>query len=177
MNILGIGPLELIFIIIIMILVLGPQQMVTTARKAGVYIRKIVKSPMWGTIMDTSREIRDIPTRLVREAGLEEDLREIRSSTQSIKDLKNISVSIDPISVSDRKAAPVKLAESVPVTPEEVKVESGAGDDSQDETSPDVVSQVGPVSETDMSGQENPQPPAENTAADTDEMKNQDLKQ
>ncbi len=90
MNILGIGPLELIFIIIIMILVLGPQQMVVTAKKAGALIRKIVKSPMWGTIMDTSREIRDIPTRLVREAGLEEEMREIRSSTQSIKDLKNI---------------------------------------------------------------------------------------
>lgn len=114
MNFLGIGPLELIFIIIIMILVLGPQQMVTTARKAGALIRKVVKSPMWGTIMDTSREIREIPTRLVREAGLEEDLREIRSSTQSIKDLKNISVTMDPLSIGNQKPTTEKPVTSVP---------------------------------------------------------------
>jgi len=99
MNILGIGPLELIFIVIIMILVLGPQQMVVTARKAGALIRKIVKSPMWSTIMDTSREIREIPTKLVREAGLDEEIKEIRSTAQSVKDLKNISVSTDPINI------------------------------------------------------------------------------
>lgn len=92
MNIFGIGPLELVFIVILMILVLGPQQMVTTARKMGTFIRKVVKSPMWGTIMDTSREIREIPTRLIREAGVEEDLKEIRSATDSIKDMKNFSV-------------------------------------------------------------------------------------
>jgi sec-independent protein translocase protein TatB len=99
MSIFGIGPLELVFVIIIMILVLGPQQMVTTARKLGVYIRKIVKSPMWTTIMDTSREIRDIPTRLVREAGLEEIQKEIKETTKSAKDVGNISVPFTPLSI------------------------------------------------------------------------------
>lgn len=115
MNILGIGPLELIFIIIIMILVLGPQQMVVTAKKAGALIRKIVKSPMWGTIMDTSREIRDIPTRLVREAGLEEEIQEIRSSTQAIKDLKNISVSTDPLTISNIAKPSKAVPNSIPI--------------------------------------------------------------
>ena len=49
--------------------------------------------------MDTSREIREIPTKLVREAGLDEDIKEIRSTAQSLKDLKNISVSTDPLNV------------------------------------------------------------------------------
>ncbi len=174
MNILGIGPLELIFIIIIMILVLGPQQMVTTARKAGVYIRKIVKSPMWGTIMDTSREIRDIPTRLVREAGLEEEMKEIRSSTQSIKDLKNISVSIDPLSVSDRKASPAKPSESVPVKPEEVKVEARIGDDLAEEAIEEIVAQDKQVTGTKMSEPENSPTPAEKPVTEIDEKKNPD---
>jgi len=100
MNILGIGPLELVLILIIAILVLGPQQMVVTARKAGALVRKVVKSPIWGTIMDTSREIREIPTKLVREAGLEEDIKEIRSTAQSIQDLKNISVSTSPVTIN-----------------------------------------------------------------------------
>ncbi len=83
MEILGVGPLELLFIILIMLVLLGPKDMVNTARKAGVMIRKVIRSPMWASIMDTSREIRTLPTRLVREAGLEEDLKTIRNQTQA----------------------------------------------------------------------------------------------
>lgn len=103
MNILGIGPLELVFIVVIMILVLGPEQMVSTARKTGAFFRKAVKSPLWHTIMDTSRELRDLPTRIVREAGIEEDLKEIKSSTDSLKDLKNISATYIPPSRDSSK--------------------------------------------------------------------------
>lgn len=103
MNILGIGPLELVFIIVIMVLVLGPEQMVSTARKTGAFFRKVVKSPLWHTIMDTSRELRDLPTRIVREAGIEEELKEIKSSTDSLKDLKNISATYIPPSRDSSK--------------------------------------------------------------------------
>lgn len=100
MSVFGIGPMELVFIIIIMILVLGPKNMVTTAQKLGSTLRKIVKSPMWATVMDTSREIREIPTRLIREAGIEEDLKNIKTTTDSIKNVGNISVPYN-ISASD----------------------------------------------------------------------------
>lgn len=164
MNILGIGPLELVFIIIIMILVLGPQQMVTTARKAGAFMRKVIKSPLWGTIMDTSREIRDIPTRLVREAGLEEDLKEIRSSTQSINDIKNISISIDPLSISNQKSTPIKPTNPLPDSSDENKSESQLPQNSH--------------LETDEANKQSDQlriPPAdENTAFKNNELKNPD---
>lgn len=99
MSVFGIGPMELVFILIIMILVLGPKNMVESAKKFGVTLRKIVKSPLWATIMDTSREIREIPTRLIREAGIEEDLKNIKSTTDSLKNVGNISVPMDPINV------------------------------------------------------------------------------
>ncbi len=100
MNFFGIGPMELIFILIIMILVLGPKNMVESAKKFGVTLRKIVKSPLWATVMDTSREIREIPTRLIREAGIEEDLKNIKTTTNSLKNVGNFSVPIDPITVN-----------------------------------------------------------------------------
>ncbi len=99
MSFFGIGPMELIFILIIMILVLGPKNMVESAKKFGVTLRKIVKSPLWATVMDTSREIREIPTRLIREAGIEEDLKNIKSTTDTLKNVGNFSVPIDPVSV------------------------------------------------------------------------------
>ena len=97
MSLFGIGPLELIFILIIMILVLGPKNMVTAAKSFGVTLRKIVKSPMWTSIMDTSREIREIPTKLIRDAGIEEDLKSIKQTTDSIKNVGNVSVTTSPI--------------------------------------------------------------------------------
>jgi sec-independent protein translocase protein TatB len=82
MDILGIGPLEFVLIVVIAVIVLGPKGMVKAAREVGQLIRKITRSPLWHDVMDTSREIRDIPQKIVREAGIEEDLEELRRSTQ-----------------------------------------------------------------------------------------------
>lgn len=117
MSFFGIGPMELVFILIIMILVLGPKNMVITAQKLGGTLRKIVKSPMWATVMDTSREIREIPTRLIREAGIEEDLKNIKSTTDSIKNVGNISVPYDLTkSNSEKKSAISEVIEGSNVT-------------------------------------------------------------
>lgn len=82
MQFLGIGPLELLLIAVIAIIVLGPKGMVNGAREAGKAIRKIIRSPIWSEIVDTSREIRDFPRKIAREAGIEQDIEELRRSTQ-----------------------------------------------------------------------------------------------
>jgi hypothetical protein len=79
MELLGIGPFELIFILIIALIVLGPNDMVKAGRTLGRWMRTIVTSPTWRTIQQTSREIRYLPNRLIREAGLEEQISEIRT--------------------------------------------------------------------------------------------------
>jgi len=96
MNFLNFGPMEIAFILVIMIVVLGPKQMVESAQKLGAFIRKAVKSPLWTTIMDTSKELRELPTRLVREAGIEEDIKEIKKTRDSLKGIGNISASYTP---------------------------------------------------------------------------------
>ena len=82
MQFLGIGPLEFLLIIVIAIIVLGPKGMVKAARETGKMIRKLIRSPLWRDVMDTSREIRDLPNKIAREAGIEEDLEDLRRSTQ-----------------------------------------------------------------------------------------------
>ncbi len=72
MEILGIGPLELILILIIALIVLGPNDMVKAGRTLGRLMRSIVTSPTWQMIQQTSREFRYLPNRLMREAGMEE---------------------------------------------------------------------------------------------------------
>jgi len=72
MEILGIGPLELVFILIIALIVLGPKDIVKAGRTIGRILRAIVTSPNWRAIQQTSRELRTLPNRLIREAGLED---------------------------------------------------------------------------------------------------------
>jgi len=82
MEILGIGPSELIFIIVIALIVLGPKDMQKAGKTIGQYLNKIVKSDGWKAFQQTSREIRDLPTNLMREANMDlaETEKEIRKS-------------------------------------------------------------------------------------------------
>ena len=87
MQIFGVGILEIIFILIIALIVLGPEGMVKTGYSIGRMIRKIIRSPIWRMMMDTQRDLRDIPTRLVREVGLEEDLEEFKKTQREVSRL------------------------------------------------------------------------------------------
>lgn len=81
MNIFGIGPLEIIFVMIIGILVLGPEGMITAGRKMGKFLRSIIRSNWWQNIRKGINEIQYLPQRLIREAELEE-LNELRKLTK-----------------------------------------------------------------------------------------------
>jgi sec-independent protein translocase protein TatB len=130
MQIFGIGPLEFIFILVIMVLVLGPRGMVQAARETGKFIRKIVRSPLWRDIVGTSREIRNLPQKIVREAGIEKEVQELRESMDSgsipkiyhplnsteeeVKNLKNTSQDQGKISSkSDDTAQSMKNAPQI----------------------------------------------------------------
>lgn len=81
MEFLGIGAPELIFIIIIALILLGPKDMQKAGKTIGVWLNSVVKSDWWRAIRRTSDEIRSLPTNLMREANremmdLERDLRQ-----------------------------------------------------------------------------------------------------
>jgi sec-independent protein translocase protein TatB len=84
MEFLGIGPLELFFIVLIALIVLGPKDMVKAGRTVGRFLRTLVTSPTWRSIQQTSRELRYLPNRLMREAGLE-DLKKDLPEMQTIR--------------------------------------------------------------------------------------------
>jgi sec-independent protein translocase protein TatB len=81
MEILGIGPSELVFIVIIAIIVLGPRDMQKAGRTLGKWLRRIVTSDGWKLFQQTSREIQTLPNRLMREAALDE----LRQTEQELK--------------------------------------------------------------------------------------------
>jgi Sec-independent protein translocase protein TatA len=84
MNIFGVGPLEIIVVIVIGILVLGPEGMVEAGKKLGKFFRSIVTSTWWQGVRRSVNEIQHLPQRLMREAELEElkELQEIREISE-----------------------------------------------------------------------------------------------
>jgi len=83
MEILGIGAPELVFVIIIALIVLGPKDMQKAGRTIGRWLNQVVQSDGWKAFQQTSRELRNLPTNLMREANMElaETERELRKAT------------------------------------------------------------------------------------------------
>src|SRR5512139_4244212 len=98
MEILGIGPLELLFILLIALIFLGPGDMVKAGRTLGRFLRRIITSPEWQTVQKASRELKHLPNRLMREASLEDlskDLNEINKIGKDLtKEVKSIDVDL-----------------------------------------------------------------------------------
>jgi Sec-independent protein translocase protein TatA len=123
MEVLGIGPLELFFILIIALIVLGPKDMVKAGRTIGQFMRKIVTSPTWRAVNQTSDELRKLPNRLMREAGIEESMKQIKEATQSIAP-PNLGSDLNrwQKDISSWTTTPATNSESAPSSlPEDVK--------------------------------------------------------
>ena len=102
MDILGVGPLEFFFIIIIALIVLGPRDMVKAGRSLGRFLRRLVTSPTWQVVQQTSRDFRNLPNRLMREAALDEELEDLNKIKKDVEEiskgsLNNIAQSTDDI--------------------------------------------------------------------------------
>jgi len=88
MEVLGVGPAELAFIVLIALILLGPKDMIAAGRTMGSVLRKLITSPTWQVVRHTGEELQKLPTKLMREAGLEElqDLqKEVQDAANQIK--------------------------------------------------------------------------------------------
>jgi sec-independent protein translocase protein TatB len=112
MDILGIGPMELAFIVIIALIVLGPKDMAKTGRTIGKFMRDVVKSDTWKAIKTTTKELEHLPNRMMREAGLEDDFKELNNISRSVT-AADLTRTIKPPSI------PVNAEKQKPVSPED----------------------------------------------------------
>ncbi len=100
MEFLGIGPLELIFIFILILIIMGPEDMISTGRKMGEFVGKFLKSDFWQAMVSISREAKTIPNRLVREAGLKDLDNQIGSINPPTNEGNSPKPNKDPLNIS-----------------------------------------------------------------------------
>jgi len=86
MEFLGIGLPELVFILVIILLVVGPKDLQRTTRELGRWLNRLNQSGNFKVLQRASEELRNLPQRLVEEAQLEE-LEELKKTAEDLKNL------------------------------------------------------------------------------------------
>lgn len=84
MQLFNVGALELIFILLIAFIVLGPKKAVKAAADVGNWIRKLVSSDFWRELSAMSSEIQELPKRMMDEAEIQKTIDEIERSTKDV---------------------------------------------------------------------------------------------
>lgn len=98
MEILGVGASELLFVVIIALIVLGPKDMQKAGRTIGKWMRDIVTSDGWKVFQKTSNELRNLPTKMMRDAN--EELEKFNKDINRPAQAPRRSVATDPASAS-----------------------------------------------------------------------------
>jgi len=70
MSVLGIGPLELLVVLVIALLVVGPEGLIKFARWMGRWLRRLRQSAAWREVTQVSHELQHWQARLLRESDL-----------------------------------------------------------------------------------------------------------
>lgn len=159
MEILGVGWQELIFIVIIALIVLGPKDMQKAGKTIGRWLNQLVNSDTWKVFQQTSGELRNLPRNLMKEANMEmqETERELRRTLDQIDSRTNPSTASSHIrsrppsnktenTIQPPAAKPASAPAAVPSEASlwdsgESSAEDGAG--SSDRTTPESKTSTG----------------------------------
>lgn len=123
MDILGVGLPELVFIFIIALLILGPKDMQKAGRTMGRWLNRLINSDAWKVFRQSSAELRNLPTNLMREANLEmkrtdDEIRKAMSENRTTaRHMVPVDQNMIDPSANEKKTEAQPAAPVPPVTP------------------------------------------------------------
>jgi len=85
MEILGVGLPELFFVVLLALVLLGPKDMAETGHLLGRWLNRFIKSDAYKMFTQTIKELKSLPTKLMREANLEEAQADTQTWQEDVK--------------------------------------------------------------------------------------------
>lgn len=85
MEFLNIGPIELLIIVLVMFVLLGPKEMLNTSRRAGKLVRDVTRSSYWKQIWGITQDIRELPQKMMDDADLTETMADIKQNVNDVR--------------------------------------------------------------------------------------------
>lgn len=83
----GFGLPEIIIILLLSFVLIGPERTQEVALNTGRLLRKVIRSEWWKEVNEITRAMKDLPTTLVRMAEIEETQKELRDTMREINDI------------------------------------------------------------------------------------------
>jgi Sec-independent protein translocase protein TatA len=137
MEILGIGPLEFLVILIIALIIFSPKDLAKGAKEAGRWINRLYRSDTWKSMRQVSQEMQNLPSRLAREAQLE-DLKELEKDIQKAGDAQLAGLKDMEKDFHLEAGSPYRDRPSVPqMPPARPETDNKAADPEQPEPKPE----------------------------------------
>jgi Sec-independent protein translocase protein TatA len=72
MELLGVGPLEFLLILLLVLIIFSPKDLAKGGKEVGRWMNRLYRSDTWKSMRQVSKEMQDLPNRLAREAQLDE---------------------------------------------------------------------------------------------------------
>ena len=95
MDIFGIGIGEILLILLIILILFNPKDIVSSSRKIGQGLNRLVRSPTYKLLNQTGQEIKNLPQTLMLETNLEEIREEIKQEVKDVsEDLEKQKITI-----------------------------------------------------------------------------------
>lgn len=119
MEILGVGVPELGMIVLVALILLGPKDMIAAGKTIGKFLRKFYMSGTWQSMRRTGEELQQLPTKLMREAGLDELQNQVQGLNNNIRPPGYYPKSFDESAVFKQKPqSPVNAPAQSPLPTE-----------------------------------------------------------
>lgn len=84
MQLFNVGALEFVFILLLAFIILGPEKAIKAAGDVARWVRNLTKSPFWRDLVSTSKEIQNLPKRLLEEDELQRTFDDLDRATGEI---------------------------------------------------------------------------------------------
>ncbi|GEM_PF-920877 len=89
MDILGIGIPEFFLIVLLVLILLGPKDMVAAGKNMGRWLNQAINSPTYKLLTRTGQELKNLPRNLMREANLEDASKEFEQIGKKVNENVN----------------------------------------------------------------------------------------
>jgi Sec-independent protein translocase protein TatA len=116
MEFLGVGPLEFLVIIMIALIIFSPKDLAKGGKEIGRWINRLYRSDAWKSMRQVSQEMQNLPSRLAREAQLE-DLKDLEKDILEAGDAQLAGLKEMEKDIRLEAASPYRDRPSVPQMP------------------------------------------------------------
>lgn len=93
MSFLGIGPIELVFLVILLVLIFGPEDLVSAGKKLGRFLNQVKRSDFWSALSDLRKRAKTAGEEIIKETGIDE----VQEDLELMPDLNDFRRELDQL--------------------------------------------------------------------------------